>query len=684
MNPNIAPPLAEKIPKELSIHGDTRIDEYYWLNEKENIQVLDYLKAENDYLESVMIGSNEQREELFQEMKARIKEQDESVPVFKNGYYYYVRFEEGRQYYKYCRKKESLDSQEHILLDVDQMAEGHNYYSVSGFNISPDNDLIAYGVDNIGRRQYTIYIKNLQTGEIYPDKLFPSSGISVWANDNSTLFFAETNPVTLLSEKIKKHILGNDSEHDEVVYEESDKSNFIGVRKTRSAKFIIIYSAATLTSESWILDADQPNAPFRLFQQRIRDVLYSVDHLENKFLVITNWEAANFRLMETALDKTNRENWTETIGHRPDVLLQGAEPFKNHLVIAERKNGLVNLRIRNLQSLEEHYLDFHEPAYAASIGANPEYDTSSLRFNYTSLTTPASTYDYHIITREKKLMKQQEVLGGFDVHQYTTERLFATVGDDVIIPISIVYKSGFQKDGNSPLLLYGYGSYGMSLDASFSSARLSLLNRGFAFAIAHVRGGQEMGRKWYEDGKLLQKKNTFTDFIDCAEFLLKENYTSKNHLYAMGGSAGGLLMGAVATMRPDLWHGVIASVPFVDVVTTMLDESIPLTTNEFDEWGNPVNSEYYFYMKSYSPYDNVGKCYPNMLVLTGLHDSQVQYFEPAKWVAKMRATKTDNNLLLFHINMEAGHGGASGRFDYLKELALQYAFLCELERIPER
>lgn len=679
MTQDTSPPFAEKITKQLTIHGDTRIDDYYWLNEKENLKVLDYLKAENEYLEKMMSGSKDLREELFQEMKARIKEQDESVPVFKNGYYYYVRFEEGLQYYKYCRKKDSMDSQEEILLDVDQMAEGYPYYSVSGLNISPDNNLAAFGVDTVGRRQYAIFIKNLQTGEIYPDELFPTGGSSVWANDNKTLFFAETNPITLLSEKIKKHELGVDSAYDAVVYEETDKSNYIGVRKTRSGNFIIINSTATISSEIWILDAGQPNAPFSLFQKRIKDVLYAVDHLAEKFIILTNWEATNFRLMETPLERTGRENWKEMIGHRPDVLLHGAEPFKNYLLIAERTNGQIQLRILSLANGEEHYLDFHEPAYAAAVGSNLEYDTTKLRFTYTSLTTPASTFDYDMETREKKLMKQQEVLGGFDSKQYTTERLFAKATDGTMIPISLVYKNGFKKDATSPLLLYGYGSYGHSLDASFSSARLSLLNRGFVFAIAHVRGGQEMGRKWYEDGKLMKKKNTFTDFIDCAEYLISEQYTSPKHFYAMGGSAGGLLVGAVATMRPDLWNGVIASVPFVDVVTTMLDETIPLTTNEFDEWGNPVNSEFYHYMKSYSPYDNVGQQYPNMLVMTGLHDSQVQYFEPAKWVAKIRATKNDDHLLLFHINMEAGHGGASGRFNHIKELALQYAFLCMME-----
>ncbi|MEO5996036.1 MAG: S9 family peptidase [Chitinophagaceae bacterium] len=673
------PPAVEKIPKELTIHGDTRIDNYYWLREKENPKTLEYLKAENDYLDAVMAGTKQLQEQLFLEMKGRIKEKDESVPVFKNGYNYYTRSEEGKQYYKYCRKKQLPDAPEEILLDVDEMGEKHAYLSVNGFNISLDNRLLAFGMDTTGRRQYTIHIKNLETGELFTDKIFPTLGSSVWANDNKTLFYAETNPVTLLSEKIKKHRLGDDSNNDLLVYEEMDKSNYIGVSKTRSRKYILITSSATLSTEIRIIDADNPDTPYRIFQPRVKDMLYEVEHSGHSFIVLTNWHAKNFRLMETALDNTSRENWKEKIAHRSDVLLQDAEPFNNHLVITERSQGLLHIRINNAQNDNEHYLEFNEPAYTALMGANLEFNTTNLRFHYTSLTTPASTYDYNMDTREKVLLKQQEVVGGYDIKEYITERLFATAIDETRIPISIVYKAGFQKHGTAPLLLYGYGSYGMSMDASFSSARLSLLNRGFAFAIAHVRGGQEMGRAWYEDGKLMKKKNSFTDFIDCAEYLLLEQYTSREHLYAMGGSAGGLLMGAVATIRPDLWHGIIAAVPFVDVITTMLDESIPLTTNEFDEWGNPKNKEAYDYMKTYSPYDNIRQNYPNMLVTTGLNDSQVQYFEPAKWVAAMRAHKSDSNVLLFHINMEAGHGGASGRFDYLKEVAREYAFLLELE-----
>ena len=685
----ITAPIADIKPHNRSIHGDTVPDNYYWMIDyfkkgPDSTKVVDYLKAENKYLDTMMSGTKDFQKKLFEEMKARIKEKDESVPVFKNGYFYYTRNEEGKQYYKYCRKKGSLDAKEEILLDVDAMAEGHPYFAATGFNVSEDNKLLAYGIDTVSRRQYIIHIKNLETGEIYPDALHNTSGGSEWANDNKTLFYTENNQETLLTEKIKRHTLGAPEAADAVVYLEKDHSNYIGVDKSKSGKFIFIVSQATMSSEYRILDANKPTGNFIVFQPRMKDVLYEVTDQGSKFLVNTNWNAKNFRLMECSYDKTDSASWKEVIPNRPDVLLEGVDEFKDFLVIIERKNGLRQMNIKSNTTGKEHYLDFGEPAYSANPGSNPEFNSKVLRYNYTSLTTPASVYDYNMETAEKKLMKQQEVVGGYNSADYVTERIYATAKDSTKVPISIVYKKGFQKDGHGPLLLYGYGSYGASMDAGFSSARLSLLNRGFAFAIAHIRGGQEMGRYWYEDGKLMKKKNTFTDFIDCGEYLLAQKYTSKEHLYAQGGSAGGLLMGAIATMRPDLWHGVIAQVPFVDVVNTMLDESIPLTTNEFDEWGNPKNKEAYEYMKSYSPYENVTKnTYPNMLVTTGLHDSQVQYFEPAKWVAKIRSLKTDNNLLLLYINMEAGHGGASGRFNYLKEVALQYAFLFALENIVQ-
>jgi len=683
----VTAPVAEKKNKELTAHGDTRIDEYYWMNDyfkkgPDSTKVVDYLKAENAYLDTMMSGTKKFQEELFAEMKGRIKEKDESVPVLNNGYYYYSRTEEGKQYYKYCRKKGSLDAPEEILLDADKMAEGSGYFSATGFSVSPDNKLMAFGIDKLSRRQYTIYIKNLETGELLKDEIKGTGGNAVWAADNKTLFYTSNNQVTLLSEKIRKHKLGTDAATDVTVYEEKDPSNYIGVYKTKSRDYIVIYSSATLSSEFRILKASDPDASFSIFQPRIKDVLYGIDHWGDKFLIRTNLEAKNFRLMETPVDKTTRENWKEVIAHRTDVLLEDIDVFKGHWVITERKEGLLQMRIREIASGKEHYLDFGEPAYAAYVGANPEFNTTNLRYNYTSLTTPNSVFDYDMNTKSRKLMKEQEVLGAFNKADYVTERVYATAKDGAKVPVSIVYKKGTKKDGSAPLLLYAYGSYGASMDASFSSNRLSILNRGFIYAIAHIRGGQEMGRQWYEDGKLMKKKNTFTDFIDCGEFLIKEKYTSKGHLYAMGGSAGGLLMGAIVNIAPDLWNGVVAQVPFVDVITTMSDPTIPLTTNEYDEWGNPADKDAYLYMKSYSPYDNVEKKnYPNMLVTTGLHDSQVQYFEPAKWVARLRVMKTDKNLLLLKTNMEAGHGGASGRFDYLKEIALEYAFLMALEGI---
>jgi oligopeptidase B len=681
-------PIAEKKEHWRDIHGDRVLDNYYWMYDyfgkgPDSTKLVDYLKAENTYLDEVMAGTKQFQANLFTEMKARIKEKDESVPVFKNGYYYYSRTEDGKQYYKYCRKKGTLDAPEEILLDVDKMAEGHAYYAATGFEVSEDNKLLAFGVDLVSRRRYTIHVKNLKTGEMLKDAIENTQGDPCFANDNKTIFYTSKNPVTLLSEKIQRHTLGTDATKDVLVYEEKDKSNYIGVGKSKNSKYIFIVSEATLSSEYRMIDAAKPNDAFKVFQPRMKDVLYNVIPLENKFLILTNKDdAKNFKLMECPLGKTETTNWKEVIPVRNDVLLQGVEEFKDFIVINERKDGLVKLRVRNLKDNSEHFIDFGEPAYAANFGSNPEYNSTTLRYGYTSLTTPVSTFDYNMATRVKTLKKQQEVLGGYNPKDYVTERLYAKATDGTKVPISLVYKKGFKKDGNAPLLLYGYGSYGSSMDASFSSTRLSLLNRGFAFAIAHIRGGQEMGRQWYLDGKLMKKKNTFTDFIDCGKYLIAQKYTSKGHLYAQGGSAGGLLMGAVANMAPDLWHGIIAQVPFVDVVNTMLDESIPLTTNEFDEWGNPKEKEAYFYIKSYSPYENVEKKnYPNILVSTGLHDSQVQYFEPSKWVAKLRDMKTDKNILLLHTNMEFGHGGASGRFDYLKDIALNYAFLFSLEGI---
>ncbi len=687
--PDAKPPSAEKIKHLRITHNDTVNDNYYWMIDffkkgPESDKVVKYLEDENAYTDEMMSKTKTFQDLLYKEMKSRIKEKDESVPTLKNGYYYYSRTEDGKEYYKYCRKKGSLSAKEEILLDVDKMAEGYAYFSASGFVISEDNKMMAFAVDTVSRRQYDIKVKNLVTGEIMSDVIPSTNGNVVWANDNKTLFYTANNPETLLSEKIKRHTLGKNVDTDVDVYEEKDKSNYIGVYKSKNAKQIFIVSQATMSSEAFFIDASKPNSTFKSFQPRMKDVLYEVYAMDNKFLIRTNLNAKNFKLMECSLTETGVINWKDVIPHRTDVLLSDVEDFKDYLVISERKNGLVELRIMNLLDKKDYYVNFGESAYTASVSGNPEYNTKVFRYAYSSLTTPASVYDYNMVTKAKKLMKQQVVVGGYNAADYVTERLYATATDGTKIPISIVYKKGYKKDGNSPLLLYAYGSYGYSIDASFSISRLSLLDRGFAFAIAHIRGGQEMGRFWYEDGKLMKKKNTFTDFIDAGKYLVQEKYTSPKHLYAQGGSAGGLLMGAIVNMAPTLWNGVIAQVPFVDVVNTMLDESIPLTTNEFDEWGNPKEEAAYTYMKSYSPYENVEhKDYPNILVTTGLHDSQVQYFEPAKWVAKLREMKTGNQVLFLHTNMKFGHGGASGRFDYLKDVALTYAFMFALEGITK-
>jgi oligopeptidase B len=678
------PPVAEKIKKELTANGQTRVDYYYWLRERQNPKVIDYLKAENEYLKTVMKSTEIFQEALYNEIVGRIKQTDMSVPYRSEGYYYYTRFEEGKEYPVYCRKKGNLEAAEEVLLNVNEMAEGQPYFQVAGFTVSSDNNLIAYGVDNVSRRLYTMHFKNLASAETFADEIPNTIGQAAWANDNKTVFYTLKDTTTLRPYKIMKHVLGTDISADKEVFVETDETFETMVYKSKSKKLLIIASESTLSTEYRYLDADKPDREFKVIQPRERDLEYHVEHFKDKFYIRTNYQAKNFRLMETPLEKTTKENWTEVIPHRGDILFEGFEIFDNFLVAEERKSGLTQLRVISWKDKEEHNLDFGEETYTASIGFNPEFKTDWLRYDYSSLTTPNSTYDYNMAIKEKKLLKQQEVLGGFNPDNYHAERLYAIASDGVKVPISLVYKKGIQKNGNNLLILYGYGSYGASIDPSFSSVRLSLLDRGFIYAIAHIRGGQEMGRAWYEDGKLLKKKNTFTDFIACAEHLIAEKYTRPEKLFAMGGSAGGLLMGAVVNMRPDLFRGVIAAVPFVDVITTMLDPSIPLTTSEYDEWGNPNNKEYYDYMLSYSPYDNIeAKAYPALFVTTGLHDSQVQYWEPAKWVAKLRALKADKNPLLLYTNMEAGHGGASGRFRRYRETAMEYAFIFDIVGIKQ-
>ncbi|NCS87490.1 MAG: oligopeptidase B [Ignavibacteria bacterium CG2_30_36_16] len=677
------PPIAKRVEKKLSIHDDTRTDYYFWLNQREDPEVIAYLEAENKYTEKKLKHTEGFQKKLYDEMISRIKQEDQSVPYKDNGYYYYSRFEEGKEYPIYCRKNGSLDAEEEIMLNVNEMAEGYSYYQVAGLSVSPDNNFLAFGVDTLSRRKYDVRIKNLRTNEILDDLIPNTTGSVAWADDNKTFFYTLKDEA-LRPFKIFKHTTGNPVEEDNLIFHENDETYNISVRRSKSEKYIIIASTSTLTTEFSFLKSDNPNGKFTVFAQRERGLEYYIDHYEENFYIRTNLDAVNFRLMKTSVNNTSKENWTEVIPHRSSVLLEGFEIFKKYLAVEERVKGLTQLRIINWGDNTEHYLNFGEETYSAYISTNKDYDTEILRYGYSSLTTPSSTYDYNMNTKEKTLLKQDEVLGGFNPDNYYAERLYATASDGSKIPISLVYRKGLKKDGNNPLLLYGYGSYGISTDAAFSSVRLSLLDRGFVYAIAHIRGGQEMGRLWYEDGKYFKKKNTFTDFIACAEQLIESGFTNKEKMFAMGGSAGGLLMGAVINMRPDLFKGVVAAVPFVDVVTTMLDESIPLTTGEYDEWGNPNQPDFYKYMLSYSPYDNVeAKNYPNLLVTTGLHDSQVQYWEPAKWVAKLRYLKTDKNLLLLHTNMESGHGGASGRFKRIKEIALEYVFFLNLLNMNE-
>ncbi len=673
-------PIAIKKNQLLEIHGHERQDSYYWMNDRENQEVIDYLNAENDYLKEVMKPTEGLQKELFEEMKGRIKEQDESVPYFKSGYFWYSRFEKGSEYPVFCRKLGSLEAQEEIILDVNILAEGKSYYQVGQATCSTNQQLLAFAADEVGRRIYTIQFKDLVTQEILKDQIPEVTGNFVWAADQKSVFYSKQDPETLRSFQIYKHILGTPLAQDLLIYEELDEEFSCVVHKTKSEKFILIHSESTISSEVRFVPADQPTASFQILQARIPHLEYAADHYGDHFYIRTNDQAQNFKLVKAPLANPSKENWIDVVPHRPEVLLEDFDLFSKYLVTQERSNGLTQIRIQPWAG-EGHSLAFEDETYTAYVGTNPEFDTEVLRFGYNSLVSPSSVYDYHMATRHKTLLKQQEVVGGHDPNAYHSERIWAKAADGVLVPISLVYqKSTFFKTGKNPLLLYAYGSYGYSMDAYFSSNRLSLLQRGFVFAIAHIRGGEDLGRAWYEDGKLLKKKNTFTDFIACAEHLVKQDYTSPAHLYAMGGSAGGLLMGAVINKRPDLFNGVVANVPFVDVVTTMLDESIPLTTGEFQEWGNPKEKEFYDYMLSYSPYDNVtAQAYPNLLVTSGLHDSQVQYWEPTKWVAKLRELKTDQNLLLLFTNMEAGHGGASGRFNPLKEIALEYSFLLMLE-----
>ncbi len=693
MNKDVKTPKAEIQAKSLTVHNSTRIDNYFWMRltdkqktaknkDAQTQKVETYLNSENEYFDKVTASTNNFQEELFEEMKGRIKEDDTSVPYFLNNYFYITRFEKGSQYPIYSRKKENLEAKEEILFDVNKEAEGHEYFQLGGLNVSPNNTLVAFATDTVSRRQYTIQIKNLETGNILTDKIENTTGGSVWSNDNKTLFYTKKDPLTLRSSSIYRHILGTDASEDVVVFEEKDETYNTYVYKTKSHKFIVIGSSSTLSSEFRIISADKPYGDWKIIQPREDNLEYSLAHYGDYFYIQTNKDGAlNFKLMKTPVNKTTKENWVDVIPHRNETLLEDVSIFKNYLVIEERTQGLGKIRIKTWDDKQDYYLPFDEETYSAGVYANPEFDTEVIRYSYNSMTTPNSVIDFNMKNQTKDVKKEQEVLGGkFNKNNYKSERVWATARDGKKVAISLVYHKDTELNKDTPLLQYAYGSYGYTISDGFSSTRLSLLDRGFVYAVAHIRGGQYLGREWYNDGKMMNKKNSFFDFIDCSKYLIENKYTSAKHLYAMGGSAGGLLMGGISNFNPELYNGIIAAVPFVDVISTMLDESIPLTTGEFDEWGNPKEKEAYDYMLSYSPYDQVqAKDYPNMLVTTGYFDSQVQYWEPAKWVAKLREVKTDNNILLLRTNMDVGHGGASGRFDSLKETARDYTFLLALE-----
>ncbi|HBH07281.1 MAG TPA: oligopeptidase B [Flavobacteriales bacterium] len=677
------PPVAKKIQKKLTEHDDVRQDPYYWMNERDHPDIIKYLNEENEYTEQSLQPQTELRKSLFEELKGRIKEEDLSVPYKKRGYYYYSRYETGKEYAVNCRKKGSLDAPEEITVNQNLRAEGKTFYSLGGLSVSNDNRIAALGEDFLGRRIYSITFKYLEDETFLSDQLDNTTGRVVWAADDQAVFYMQKDEA-LRPYRVYRHVMGTDQSKDVLIFEETDPKFNCSIGKTKSDQYILIYSTSSTTTEVRYFPAAEPFSEPVIFQPRTQGVEYSVAHFGSNWYIHTNYKALNFMLMKTPLNQTSIDKWVGFIPQQDDILLEDFEVFRNFLVLTERTKGLIRFHIKPWDNSEAHFISFEDPTYLAYASYNPEYDTPRFRFVYSSLTTPTTVYDYNMSTKEKDLLKQYEVVGGHEPSDYKSERVWARATDGAQVPVSIVYKKSLYKKGENPLLLYGYGSYGYSIDAFFSSSRLSLLDRGFVFAIAHVRGGEELGRRWYEDGKMLNKKNTFTDFIACGEHLRVQGYANPESIYCQGGSAGGLLVGAVINMRPDLWKGAIAQVPFVDVLTTMLDESIPLTTGEFEEWGNPKNKEYYDYIKSYSPYDNVTQQdYPNLLVTSGYHDSQVQYWEPTKWVAKLRAEKTDDHLLILHTEMEAGHGGASGRFKSLEETALAYSFLLKMEEINQ-
>jgi oligopeptidase B len=672
------PPVAEKKPFAVLSPNGNRPDDYYWLrdDDRKDPQVLAYLNAENAYTDALLVHTKPLQEKLYGEIVSRIKQDDSSVLYRKNGWWYYSRWEAGQSYPIYARKQGDLSGPEQVMLDVPKLAAGHEFYSIGAQAVSPNSKLLAYTEDAVGRRQYSLRFKNLETGQTLPDRIENVQPKIAWAADNRTVIYVERDPVTLLGRRVRKHLLGADPASDPIVYEEADTSFYIDVGKTKDDRYLYIQAQSTVSSEMRVADAHDPDLAFRIFLPRERDHEYQAEHLGNRWIIRTNWQAKNFRIMEVnAGDEADRGKWRELVPHRGDAFINGMDVFAGFLAIDERTGGLRKIRIRNWSDGAERFIASDDPTYAFSLGDNHEIDATTVRYSYDSLTTPTSIFDFDVRTGERKLLKRDPVLGDFSPSNYDSEYLWATGRDGVKIPVSLVYRKGLKRDGKAPLFQYAYGSYGNSTDPDFSVPLLSLLDRGFVYAIAHVRGGQEMGRDWYDNGRLLKKQNTFNDFVDVTRFLVKERYASPDRVVAYGGSAGGLLMGAVANQAPKDYKAIIAAVPFVDVVTTMLDESIPLTTNEFDEWGNPKQKQFYDYMLAYSPYDQVAKrAYPSMYVYTALWDSQVQYYEPAKWVAKLRASKTDANPLVFRTTMAAGHGGKSGRFERYRQAAEQYAF----------
>jgi len=674
-----APPKAPVIPKHLELFGRARVDNYYWFKDRTDPKVIAYLDAENAYTDAIMAPTKALQQSLYDEIVGRIKQDDATVPAKYKHFYYYTRYEEGKEYPIYARRRGSETGPEQVMLDGNTLAQGHDFYQIGGERISPNERLLAYAEDTVGRRQFTIHVKDLETGQTLPDAIPGTPASMAWADDNKTLFYVENDPITLLTVRVKKHVLGTDPKQDPVVYEERDHSFYLGVGRSGDDKYIVVDEHSMLSAEVRFLPADQPKAKFRVLAPRERDFEYEADHIGRRWIVRTNWNAKNFRLMEVDDARVgDRKRWRELVPGRADVFIGSFALFRDFLVIGERSDGLQRIRVKPWRGGAEFFVRSDDADYTATIGDNREQDTDTLRYDFTSLITPNSVYDLDMKTGARSLRKRDPVLGGYDPANYVAERVWATARDGTRIPVSLAYRKGFHRDGSAPLYQYGYGAYGISIDPRFSSPRISLLDRGFVYAIAHVRGGQELGRQWYEDGKLLKKRNTFTDFVDVTEFLVAQGYAAKDKVFAAGGSAGGLLMGAVANLAPQDYRGIVAHVPFVDVVTTMLDESIPLTTNEFDEWGNPKETVFYEYLLSYSPYDNVkAQAYPALLVTTGLWDSQVQYWEPAKWVAKLRALKTDRNPLLFKIDMAAGHGGKSGRFQRYREVAEEFAFVLD-------